>query len=78
VLKNLRKAKLPFYGKPTLKIGIEFGLVLSEVAKEQGVKITPEITQKAEDIFIEEIKINGMEKTALNFVPLILAVLEIE
>jgi len=76
-LNCLRKAKPPIYSKQVLKLGIEFGLVLSEVAKEKKIEITPEITQKAEDIFINEIKINGMEKTALNFVPLILAVLEV-
>ena len=69
--------KLPFYGKKTLKLALEFGLVLSEVAKAQKVEITPEITEKAEEVFLAEIKLNGMEKTALNFVPFILAVLEV-
>ena len=69
--------RLPIYGKKTLKLALEFGLILSEVANEKKVEITPEITEKAEEIFINEIKINGMEKTALNFVPLILAVLEV-
>jgi len=69
--------KIPLYGKKTLRLSLEFGLVLSEVAKEKGVEITPEITQRAEDIFLSEIKLKGMKKTALNFVPLILAVLEV-
>ena len=69
--------KLPFYKEQTLRIALEFGLVLSEVAKEQKIEITPEITQRAEDIFVNEIKLKGMKKTALNFVPLVLAALEI-
>ena len=74
--KILSKVRLPLYGNQTLKIALEFGVVLSEVAKEQKIKLTPEITERAEDILIKELKLNGMRQTALNFVPLILACLE--
>jgi hypothetical protein len=69
--------RLPIYGKKTLQIAFEFGLVLSEVARERKVKLTPEMSVKAEDILIQELKKNGTRKTALNFVPLILAALEV-
>jgi len=79
---KLKKIKLkyrpPIYGKKTLRISFEFGLVLSEVAKNKGVTLTPEISERAEEILINEFKINGLNKTALNFTPLILAVLEVE
>lgn len=68
--------KLPFYRKRTVELALEFGLLLSEIAKEENIEITPEITQRAEDIFINEIKINGFKKTAINFTPLLLACLE--
>jgi len=68
--------KLPFYRKRTVELALEFGMLLSEIAKEENVELTPEITQRAEDIFINEIKINGFEKTAINFTPLLLACLE--
>jgi hypothetical protein len=68
---------LPLYKTSTLKLALEFGLVLSEVAKEKKMKLTPEITTRAEEIFIKEINSKGMKKTALNFVPLILASLEV-
>lgn len=68
--------RLPIYGNKTLRVAFEFGLVLSEVAKEKGVELTPEISERAERIFIEELKINGLTKTALNFVPLVLASFE--
>jgi hypothetical protein len=42
------------------------------------LEITPEISARAEDILLKEIKENGVEKTAANFVPLILAVLEVK
>jgi len=68
--------KLPIYGKKTVLLAFEFGLILSETAKDKGVKLTPEISERAEKIFIEEIRKNGFKKTALNFIPLILAVFE--
>jgi len=71
---NLKPA---IYGKSTLKLALEFGLVLSDVAKEKKITLTEEIVVRAENIFINEIKLKGMKKTALNFLPLILAVLEI-
>ena len=67
---------LPIYGKKTLRLAFEFGLVLSEVAKERKVELPPEISVRAEEIFLRELAVNGLEKTALNFVPLILAALE--
>jgi len=72
------KNYLPIYGNKTLKIAFEFGLVLSETAKSMEIELTPEISARAEEVLIKELKINGMKKTALNFVPLILAVLELK
>lgn len=69
---------LPIYGKKTIKLAFEFGLVLSEVAKEKGVTLTPEISSRAENVFLNEIKTNGFRKTALNFVPLVLASFEVK
>ena len=68
--------RLPIYGNKTLRLAFEFGLVLSEVAKDKGVALTPEISSRAESVFINEINTKGFKKTALNFVPLILAVFE--
>jgi hypothetical protein len=63
--------------KNILLLAFEFGLVLSETAKERGIAVTPEISARAEEILIKELRTNGVEKTALNFVPLILAALEV-
>jgi hypothetical protein len=73
----MKLKRLPIYGNQTLKIAFEFGVVLSEVAKEKGIALTPEISARAEEILINELRINGLKKTALNFVPLILATLEV-
>lgn len=78
ITKNiLRYLRIPIYGDKELKISFEFGLVLSQVAKERNVELTNEISVRAENILIKEINLKGVRKTAMNFVPLILAALEI-
>jgi hypothetical protein len=64
------------YGNKTIRLALEFGLVFSEVAKERNVKMTPELTERAEKVFINEIRTNGLKSTACQFVPLILACFE--
>jgi hypothetical protein len=69
--------KLPIYSKKELLFAYEFGAVLSEVAKEKGTKITPAMSLRAEEVIVKELKANGFDKTAKNFIPLVLAVLEV-
>jgi len=68
---------LPIYGEKTLKLAFEFGLILSEAAKEHNIELTRETSERAEKIFIQEIREKGMRRTALNFIPLIMSALEI-
>lgn len=73
------KNKLPrvqIYGPNSLKIAFEFGIVLSETAKKMRRVVTPAMSIKAEKILINEMKTQGPTKVALNFVPLILSILE--
>ena len=70
--------RLPVYGKKTVLLAFEFGLVLSETAKSDNIEITGDFSKKAEKIFLKEIKLNGFKKTALSFTPLLLACLEKE
>ena len=69
--------RLPIYGNKTIKLALEFGLVLSEVAKERNYKMTPELTERAEKVFLNEIRTNGIESVACQFVPLILSCFEV-
>lgn len=69
--------KLPIYNEREIKFAFEFGLVLSETAKEMDKKITPEISIRAEEVIINELKTKGLKHSTLNFVPLVLAVLEV-
>lgn len=78
-LENLAKffSAKRVYSEQELKIAIEFGIVLSEVAKENKKELTPEMSTRAEEILINELKTSGLQKTALNFIPLILSVFEV-
>jgi len=66
----------PVYGNKTLKLSFEFGLILSETAKGMDIKLTPEMADKAENIIVRELKENGLQKTAVNFIPLMMTMLE--
>ncbi len=66
------------HDKKVIKIAFEFGLVLSEVAKENKIELTGDISKRAEEILIKELKDKGLKKTALSFIPLILAALEVK
>jgi hypothetical protein len=76
-MKNLFK-RFPIYGNRTVKIAFEFGLVLSEVAKKEKINLTMETSTRAENILIQELRTKGFKKTSLNFIPLILAALELK
>lgn len=65
------------YGDKTIRLAFEFALVLSEVAKENKIKMSKELSERAEKVFINEVRTNGIKKTALQFVPLVLACFEI-
>lgn len=68
--------RLPIYGNKSLMLAYEFGLILSEVAKENNIEVTRDISERAEKILINEIRTKGWKKTVLNMLPLVMAVLE--
>lgn len=68
--------RLPIYNSNEVKLALEFGTIVSEVAKANDVKLTKEIMTRAEKIFLNEIRTKGYKKTALSFIPLILAAFE--
>lgn len=68
--------KLPFYGKKKLLLAFEYGVVISEVAKEKGVDLSAEISNRAEEIICKEFDTKGPERLAIEMIPNILAVFE--
>jgi len=69
--------KLPFYGKKKLLLAFEYGVILSDVAKDRGIPLTPEIVARCEDIIEKEFTSKSSTRVALDMVPNILASMEV-
>lgn len=65
----------PFSKKKTL-LAFEFGIVLSNVAKQLNIEVTPEIVAQAEKILEKELIYRSSQQFACNMNVYILAVLE--
>ena len=46
--------KIPIFGKQKLLLAFEYGVILSETAKDKGIELTPEIVKKAEEMILSE------------------------
>lgn len=64
------------YTKHEMLAAFEFGFLLADVAKTQNVELTVEIVERAERIFLAEIRKNGWKKATMDLVPLALACFE--
>ncbi len=76
MLSNLFR-KLFFQKKKTF-LAFEYGLVLAEVAMKQGVELTPELVEKAERMIEGEFQKNGVSRLAVDIVPNIMSVFELD
>lgn len=65
-----------FYSKAKALLAFEFAIVLSDVAHELKLEVTPEIVKKAEDLLVEELGRGSSEKFAASMNVYVLAVLE--
>lgn len=70
--------KLPFFGKSKLLLAFEYGVILTQVAKEQGVDVTPEFVKKAEIMIENEFKMKTPTKLAVEMEPNILSIFELD
>lgn len=57
-------------------MAFEFGVVLSDVAKQLGIEMTPEIVKRAEKLLLNEYRNNSASHFACNMNSYTLAVLE--
>ena len=64
------------YTEEEIGVGVEFGVILSETANNLNLVLTTQTVISAERIYAKELKENGVLKTALNFIPLIMAIIE--
>jgi hypothetical protein len=70
--------KLPFFGKKKLLMAFEYGVVISDVAKERGMKLDTEVIKRLEDIIAKEFSKKSYTQVALEMIPNILASFETE
>lgn len=64
------------FGKQKLLMAFEFGINISEVAKEMKIEVTPEMVKRAENILLEECRTNTAKHFACNMISYTLAVFE--
>jgi len=67
---------LPIYSKRKLLLAIEYGVVLSDVAKERGLKLDAEVVERLEHILVNEFRKKSYTQVALEMIPNILASFE--
>lgn len=68
--------KIPIYLNKKLLLALEYGIILSETATNKGIRLTPEMVKKMEEIVSNEFKNKSTETVALEMEPNILAVFE--
>jgi hypothetical protein len=67
---------LPIFGKKKLLMAFEYGVVISDVAKERGMKLDTEVIKRLEDIIAKEFSKKSYTQVALEMIPNILASFE--
>ncbi len=68
--------KLPFFGKKKLLLAFEYGVVLSEVAKEMKVEVTKEMSEKAEKMIENEFRNKSATRLSVEMEPNLLSIFE--
>lgn len=67
---------IPLYSNKKLLLALEYGIILSEVAKSSGTDLTPEMIKKMEEIVLNEFPKHKAMTLAVEMDPNILAVFE--
>ncbi len=67
---------IPLYGKKKLILSFEYGIILSQVAKERGIELTMELIARCEEIIEKEFTAKSTNRVALDMVPNLLASIE--
>jgi len=67
---------LPIYSDKKLITAFEYGVVIADVAKEQGIKLTPEIIARMEKIIKNEFRKKDWKRVNLDMIVNILASFE--
>ena len=74
----INKLKFWLFGKSKVLLAFEYGVILSESTQALGVKLTPEITAKAETMIVGEFSTKTVEELAADMGPNILSAFELD
>jgi hypothetical protein len=66
------------FGRAKLMLAFEYGLQVAEVARAQGLELTPELVEKAEAMLLGEARTQSATHMAVNAVPNLLSAFEID
>ncbi len=66
------------YGTTKLLLAFEYGVVISQVAKERGIEMTRELVEKAEVMIENEARTQTASKMATQMMPNILSIFELD
>ncbi len=69
---------LPIFGRKKLLLALEYGILLADVAKAQGVELTPELVERAEIMLENEARTQTASRMATQIVPNLLSVFELD
>ena len=67
---------LPIYSAKKLLLSFEYGIVMSDVAKERGFVLDKETVKRCEEIILNEFTKKNAQRVAIEMVPNILASFE--
>lgn len=67
---------LPIFGKQKLLLSFEYAIIIAQVAKDQGVELTPEIIKRAEDMILNEFPKKSSQRLAVEMLPNVLSIFE--
>jgi hypothetical protein len=68
--------QIPLYRSKKLLLAFEWGVILADVAKKQGVELTPEIIARAEEIILKEFKTKNASQLAGEMEIILLSIFE--
>ena len=69
---------LPLFSEKKLLLAFEYAIVLSDVAKERGITLSPEIIARAEEIIKKEFRTKDATRLSVDMIVNILASLELK
>jgi hypothetical protein len=66
---------LPLYSRSKLILAFEYAMTIFNVAKEQNVEVTAELTKRAEEMILNEFH-KSPERIAIEMLPNVLSIFE--